>query len=959
MSSRSTFQTTARMNMMSCAECKRSKIKCDRNVPCQSCVRRGCANVCPNGTMAATKANKTLKAQTEKFSARVKCLEERVKELEGALLEAIGSTEHPLLQDQASSEKDINEVSEGIGALIVSEDGRTRYQGEGAASEYLLDMIIRQEGGDQPDPSELCLPSEIVALVNAFPFGVKKTRLTKAIFAPYIPTRERTLQLTDLYFKHLGWLYEPITRQDLMSSIIEPLYPHTGDAANPLGGDTVNVDAVSSHRLSVLFFMLCCGLLHEPDEASASPAFNHSSNGVNGSPNSASGWNAQPVHASPPTNPTATAQESKFLSAQYQALGRAALALEPVLWDVSCATVQALFLLIILLDANDRKSNEERWMLVGVCARAVPVLGLQRDGGSWGFDCDEVERRRRLFWELYILDGCTSITNGRPPSLMLQQTDTRFPVEYGPDEWDKMSFHDWMQRFASCCLNSVVRYAFCTRGTTYKMLLELDRKIRTFPVPKALRPPEPAMGSAGGASAASSASGSSGSSSGASGSGLNGSSSAVDGNEGWSPDPCIAMQQMAILNEKEANLLYLHRRHFGKPFVQPDGVHVPVSSTEQVMASPFAPSFLATYRSATRLVRGMRSVHAVHPEMTERQWHFWTSVFSACLVLGATCIHGGDTPFTKEALQELEEAVEFFERGSRRCRHAGTMPSLERLLRQSRACAKGDLPPGGECITGTDREICLLACPQKWFLKKAAAATTVSADAIKVQQAFAARAAAAASNGDRPVPDVGAWGDRWALYPPIGGDVDGVGLGWARDLVGGQIPLTNPSSNQPPATSGQTPPINGQSPLTSGQTPLANGLPPLANANALRNGFDAMFGYGQQGYSASPDYTPFGVGMVGMANPGAGGDGDITMGFSGFGFDGGMGLGMGVGGVGSLGGDGGLGGASLSTLNTGGAMEADPAMDALLRQMAGDAGAQTEAMSWDALMKDLGMDGTR
>ena len=110
-----------------------------------------------------------------------------------------------------------------------------------------------------------------------------------------------------------------------------------------------------------------------------------------------------------------------------------------------------------------------------------------------------------------------------------------------------------MQRFASCCLNSVVRYAFCTRGTTYKTLLELDRKIRTFPVPKALRPPEPAMGSASVASSASGSSGSSSGGSGASGSGLNGSSSAVDGNEGWSPDPCIAMQQMAILNEKEAS----------------------------------------------------------------------------------------------------------------------------------------------------------------------------------------------------------------------------------------------------------------------------------------------------------------------------------------------------------------------------------------------------------------------
>ncbi|KAI4294006.1 hypothetical protein K525DRAFT_274687 [Schizophyllum commune Loenen D] len=134
---------------------------------------------------------------------------------------------------------------------------------------------------------------------------------------------------------------------------------------------------------------------------------------------------------------------------------------------------------------------------------------------------------------------------------MLQQTDTRFPVYLPPDEWDTKSFHHWMQRFASCCLNSVVRYAFCTRGTTDKTLLELDRKIRSFPV--SLRPPESVMGTAG-TSAESS--------------------------------------QMAVWNEKEANLLY--RRHFGKPFVQLDGVHVAVSSTEQVMASPFAPSFLAT-----------------------------------------------------------------------------------------------------------------------------------------------------------------------------------------------------------------------------------------------------------------------------------------------------------------------------------------------------------------------------
>ncbi|KAI0032310.1 hypothetical protein K488DRAFT_50178 [Vararia minispora EC-137] len=37
---------------LSCAECRRSKLKCDRSFPCQSCIRRGCAAICPDGVSA-------------------------------------------------------------------------------------------------------------------------------------------------------------------------------------------------------------------------------------------------------------------------------------------------------------------------------------------------------------------------------------------------------------------------------------------------------------------------------------------------------------------------------------------------------------------------------------------------------------------------------------------------------------------------------------------------------------------------------------------------------------------------------------------------------------------------------------------------------------------------------------------------------------------------------------------
>ena len=33
--------------VQSCAECRRLKVKCDRRIPCQRCVKRGLSELCP------------------------------------------------------------------------------------------------------------------------------------------------------------------------------------------------------------------------------------------------------------------------------------------------------------------------------------------------------------------------------------------------------------------------------------------------------------------------------------------------------------------------------------------------------------------------------------------------------------------------------------------------------------------------------------------------------------------------------------------------------------------------------------------------------------------------------------------------------------------------------------------------------------------------------------------------
>ncbi|THG95950.1 hypothetical protein EW145_g7873, partial [Phellinidium pouzarii] len=35
--------------VISCAECRRLKLKCDKKIPCSSCKRRGCQHICPTG----------------------------------------------------------------------------------------------------------------------------------------------------------------------------------------------------------------------------------------------------------------------------------------------------------------------------------------------------------------------------------------------------------------------------------------------------------------------------------------------------------------------------------------------------------------------------------------------------------------------------------------------------------------------------------------------------------------------------------------------------------------------------------------------------------------------------------------------------------------------------------------------------------------------------------------------
>jgi hypothetical protein len=86
--------------------------------------------------------------------------------------------------------------------------------------------------------------------------------------------------------------------------------------------------------------------------------------------------------------------------------------------------------------------------------------------------------------------GFQSFTSGRPPSTSLSFIDCDLPddneEQVGSDGEKLMGYHRWNYEFIKL-LSQVTAIAFTSRPPPYVAILDLDRKLRDFPVPTHLR----------------------------------------------------------------------------------------------------------------------------------------------------------------------------------------------------------------------------------------------------------------------------------------------------------------------------------------------------------------------------------------------------------------------------------------------------------------------------------------
>ncbi|KAI5124204.1 hypothetical protein M0805_005054 [Coniferiporia weirii] len=596
--SKTTTHKNDRKLGMSCAECRRSKLKCDRTFPCSACVRRGCANICPDGILAATKGNKVLQTQNETLLQTVRRMSARIRDLEAALGNTqaqISPQPHPLLQDserlketdmglyddsELLDKEDVEEASELVGSLSIGDQGQTRFHGQSTASEFLQTLLP----GSKDDPAltlhsgnmyKMGLPIPIIDLINAFPFNsVTPDPDAKSIILRFLPHHSKALGLTLSYFENASCSYQVVQQDDFVARLLRILRLVSN-------GLTIG-ESLHAHEVALIYLILAMGShLGEDDNGRA-------------------------------------------VGEKFYHLACAALSLNPIMKEATSTTLQALFVMVQYFNCIDSPSCERRWLVAGIMFRLSYIIGLQRDPGLWNLSPEETQRRRALFWEMYTWDAWHSIIHGRPPSLNIKYTDCRFPEDKSPVYNEKgekeMGFESYKHRFAAFILAPVLDHVFGVRELNYGSLLEVDLKLRKLPPPSWLLSPTRGRGEP------------------------------VDG-RAWNSNSMRAMQQYHIVCARESTLLYIHRRYFATA--------IKLNSSDP-LKTKYGASVMAACRSACLLLSGLRSLYGVYPNVASKQSFFWSGAFSACIVLGCLVYNSPGCSLATDALRAIDDGVELY-----------------------------------------------------------------------------------------------------------------------------------------------------------------------------------------------------------------------------------------------------------------------------------------------------------
>ncbi|KAJ4489995.1 hypothetical protein J3R30DRAFT_16350 [Lentinula aciculospora] len=623
---------------IACAECRRLKIKCDRLVPCSTCVKRGCQTLCPNGTIPPGQGSRFVLAATDHLHRKLAKFEARMRSLEDALIiaqTAYNVEPHPLLsvlEDAHTDTQALKAISrttenEGdvlpdvSGSLHVNGSGINRFFGpSGAPESLLLDLQPREprlKSTAIPRPELLdnsYLPPEIINFTHAFPFTPPNIPVasTQKSIESFLPPIEKAVTLCDTFLENLSWMFHIVSRQLLISELIPAIYKGT--------------TMYGPHDLALLLIVLAVGVLVD--------------------------LGVEPYHLE---------------SQHFYHLARAALVLQPVMTSSSIVTIKVLHLMSIHNGLSGQESNlEQSYALINLASQVAVQIGFHIDPSSWKFQGREAYDRRVYWWNLLSGILWNSLVTGRPSGISAELITCKIPTMEEEDMYQRgefplgckstlryLSFRDlrsriflvgvWGFQATYTCLLPLVHITLCAKPPPYEKVLELDAKIRLSVNPKADSDP-------------------------------------------LDDRTAISMRTFVRSHYSHLMLLYLHRPFFTQAMTEHP--HNPL------LLSPYSKSVVTAYHAACAVLDDTRIQFQRKPLLVSRVWQIWSFAYSAAVIVGTIATQANFLDLEPKPFDQFETACEVF-RGAAEVsnRAAKALLVLDAMLQQAIEVRNNQHPP--------------------------------------------------------------------------------------------------------------------------------------------------------------------------------------------------------------------------------------------------------------------------
>ncbi|PIL31283.1 transcription factor [Ganoderma sinense ZZ0214-1] len=610
---------------VSCAECRRLKLRCDRKVPCETCTKRGCAALCPEGSLiTGGKGTRQAVADVEELKKKLEQMETRSNALETALrtLQAtVSDIPHPLLQENAGPPgahfsaspsadtpassggsgsqqgpmmSDEEDVLDAFGTLTLGLRGETRFFGQTSRSEYLIHAPERSTINENVRFPRLS--KELVKEANleldipcrSKEIGIEMMKL--------LPPLSQACQMCETFLEYGRYVWYPLPRNYIFDDVVSLVYSSWRDSSECNIGST--------HLLALMWMIYALSTLFD----------------VN-------------------TPPYAIEAHEYYL------LSRLSLRFAPPAHDTTLTSIQTMIYMSQYLEMSDcepaHTQSHKAWMTMGHAVKMGHSVCFHMSSSRWRLSDSAALQRHRVFWQLFFQDTWLSFGFGRPPSINVAFVDCEMPME--PEVFSKeqdlreVGYHIWTWQYTKL-LHSIMTTAFAAKPPSYAKIMELDRRVRDFPIPESLRV-------------------------------------RCGVEEDPAPTTALVMQRVLGTLLKETSLLNLHRPYFCQALND---------MPQDPLRHRYGPSVMAIYRSAWRIFAAARIAYRRAPTIAARMGVLWSYALAGSIVMCLLVIRAPTTNLATSSLTELDEMCSLFEEAASQSQIASnSLNAMKKLQKQA------------------------------------------------------------------------------------------------------------------------------------------------------------------------------------------------------------------------------------------------------------------------------------